>query len=193
MKRAEAGQNNPVTNIWADLRKEAGQEQRHFETEQKTGSSAPRARLVAVATAATAGQGSCPTVAGSCARRGCEAGPLHREPGQSARRLSPRCGAPRPGGTHPPARGPCVPETASWLPSTPGPSPTPPADPRRAAALQKPGPSDARRSDICSPRGDLLRRQQLAAPETAEVLASAAAASRRAERSPGPEDAARQP
>lgn len=81
---------------------------------------------------------------------------------------------------HPPFQNPglCVPETAAWLPSTPCRSPTPPADPRRAAGLQKAGPSAACRSDICSPRGELLRSYPLAAPETAEGEASAAAESR---------------
>lgn len=56
----------------------------------------------------------------------------------------------RPGGAHPPAPRPCVPEAAAWLPSTPGASPMPPAGSRPAAAPQMPGPSAAPESDICS-------------------------------------------
>lgn len=69
-------------------------------------------------------------------------------------------------------------EAAAWLPSAPRRSPAPPADPRRAAGLQKGGPSAACLSDICSRRGELLRSWPLAAPETAEGEASAAAESR---------------
>lgn len=90
----------------------------------------------------------------------------------------PRSAAPSPEAPTLPAPGPCVPEAAAWLSSTPRRSPTPPADPRRAAGLQKAGPSAACRSDICSPRRERLRSQPLAAPETAEGKASAAEESR---------------
>lgn len=60
-----------------------------------------------------------------------------------------------------PAPGPCVPEAAAWLSSTPRLSPTPPADPRRAAGLQKAGPSAACPSDICSQRRSVSAASRL--------------------------------
>lgn len=114
----------------------------------------------------------------SSGQRGAERGRAsHRGAGSRGRR-------------HPPAGArPCVPEAAAWLPSTPGPSPTPCAGPRRAAGLQTPGPSAARRSDICSPRPQRLRSLPQVAPERAEGPA------RREEPSGarGPEGAARRP
>lgn len=66
-----------------------------------------------------------------------------------------------------PAPWPCVPEAAAWLPFTPGPSPTPPAGSRAAAGLQKPGPSAASGSDICS-GAESASAARRAAPERAE-------------------------
>lgn len=85
-------------------------------------------------------------------------------------------------------------EAAAWLPSTPRPSPTPPAGPRRAVGLKKPDPSATSPSDICSQRQERLGRQPRVAPETAEGPASAPAV-RREEPSGvhGPEGAARRP
>ena len=195
LKRRQ-GQRCPVTIIRAVLRKEAGQEPRHFETgvennlerrpgpkdgsggggscgpgergpdrSQGRGSGAPRAKGL-------------PRPVRSSGQRGAERG-----------RASHRGAGPR-GRRHPPAGArPCVPEAAAWLPSTPGPSPTPRAGPRRTAGLQTPDPSAARRSDICSPRPQRLRSLPQVAPERAEGPA------RREEPSGacGPEGAARRP
>lgn len=106
----------------------------------------------------------------------------------------PRCAAQSRGAPTLPAPGPCVPEVAACLSSTPSPSPTPPADPRRAAGLQKAGPSAACccLSDICSSRGERLRSSPLAAPETAEGEGERGGGEPSgAERSQGPEGAAR--
>lgn len=167
LKRRQ-GQSSPVTTIWADLRKEAEQEPRHSKQKKRTSSvdqgpggggcrgHGPGER----GTSRSADRG-------SARERAAQAGPLHRGTQSTTRpSLAPRCGALRPGGAHPPVPRPCVPEAAAWLPSTPGPSPTPPADSRPASGLQEPGPSSARGSDICSRAGstsaarrDRLRKQ----------------------------------
>lgn len=157
------GQSSPVTAIWADRRKEAGQEPRHFETGLAS-------KLERSPGPGEGGRGAARgSGGGGSAREGdARAGPLRRgargRAGQGAAEPRATSGAPRPGG--PIRRSPaCVPEAAAWLPSTPGPSPPRPA-----------GPPAACRSDICSRLRERLRRRPRAAPETAEGRASAAAA-----------------
>lgn len=89
LKRRQ-GQSHPVTTIWADLRKEAGQESRHFETGAENNLE-PWARVVAAA-----GKG-------PRARRGCRDGSAPQgSPGQSAAEARAVARGPE-AGQHPPA------------------------------------------------------------------------------------------